>query len=583
MLSAIKDIGKITFSKPKEEPDYKEAKILSINIDVDNSSNLFVYQGVELEDFQSALANLYLFKKRASKGNSPAPFSPLTEADKTLKKIIIWINQCRKAIEKEEIRADNDVKKTIIGVFQILEAERESISKDISKKIDIIPKKTKRFLTLKINGRYLGEYEIFIKCYDHFAEERRKKSLNIGVCSICAEPDKEVSGKTDVFKFYTIDKPGFITGGFNAEDAWKNYPVCKECSQYLESGRDYIEKNLNFKFYGFNYLLIPRLLLHDSYELEKILNLFAESKKEISLRRKTVKRITDDDQEILETLTELGDLLTLNFLFLQIQQSAERILLLIEDVFPSRIKRIFEAKTKIDEIFDDGRGLQFTFGIIRTFFSKSDNKKKTNDLDKYFLDIVRNIFTGAKLDKSFLIKFFMPVIRRDLLKEDYPISSAKKALMILMFLDFLGIISFEEGNSMGNGEFHTFFERYGKAFAHPAKRGIFLTGVLTQHLLKIQWATRNAKPPFLKKLKGLKMDEYDIRALLPQVQNKLEEYDSFRRKERLIASEASKYLLEAGEGWKMSNDEINFYFACGLNLAEEIENIIKTDESTKEG
>ncbi|MDI6846477.1 MAG: TIGR02556 family CRISPR-associated protein, partial [Candidatus Saccharicenans sp.] len=408
MLSAIKDIGKITFSKPNEEPDYKEAKILSINIDVDNSSNLFVYQGVELEDFQSALANLYLFKKRASKGNSPAPFSPLIEADKTLKKIIVWINKCQRAIEREEVRADNEVKKTIIGVTRILKEKREPISKDISKKIDIIPKKTKKFLTLKINGRYLGEYEIFTKCVDHFAEERRKRSLNIGVCSICAEHNKEVSGKTDVFKFYTIDKPGFITGGFNPEDAWKNFPVCKDCSQYLQKGKNYIEKNLNFKFYGFNYLLIPRLLLHESSELETILNLFAESKKEISLKRKTIRRITDDDQEILETLTELGDLLTLNFLFLQIQRSADRILMLIEDIFPSRIKKIFEAKNKVDEIFDQGRGSQFTFGTIRTFFSKSDSNKKTNDLDKYFLDIVRSVFTGAKLDKSFLIKFFMP-------------------------------------------------------------------------------------------------------------------------------------------------------------------------------
>jgi len=148
-----------------------------------------------------------------------------------------------------------------------------------------------------------------------FCWRERKKSLNIGVCSICAEPHKEVSGKTDVFKFYTIDKPGFITGGFRVENAWKNYPVCKDCIKYLESGRDYLEKNLNFRFYGFNYLLIPRLLLEDNYKLDPILKLLVDTKKEISLKRKTIKRITDDDQEILETLTEQGDLLTLNFLF----------------------------------------------------------------------------------------------------------------------------------------------------------------------------------------------------------------------------------------------------------------------------
>jgi len=323
-------------------------------------------------------------------------------------------------------------------------------------------------------------------------------------------------------------------------------------------------------------------LLNDNDRLDSILKILAETKKDISLKERTIKRITDDDHEILEALSEQPDILTLNFLFLQRQQSAERILLLIEDVFPSRIKRIFEAKAKVEKIFDNGRELKFTFGTIRTFFSKSDKNKKINDLDKYFLNIVKNVFTGTKLDKSFLIKFFILVIRRDLLTEDYPTSRPKEALMILEFLEFLGIISFEEDKGMGNSDFESFFKRFGKSFAHPEKRGIFLTGVLTQRLLKVQWAARNTKP-FLKRLKGLKMDENDIRAILPQVQNKLEEYDSFKKKERLIASAASKYLLEVGYGWKMSVDEINFYFACGLNLAEEIENFIKTDESNKEG
>jgi CRISPR-associated protein Csh1 len=77
----------------------------------------------------------------------------------------------------------------------------------------------------------------------------------------------------------------------------------------------------------------------------------------------------------------------------------------------------------------------------------------------------------------------------------------------------------------------------------------------------------------MKKLKSLKMDDRDIKALLPKVQNKLEEYDSFDKGKRLIATEASKYLLEASEGWRMSVDEINFYFACGMNMYDEIATI----------
>jgi len=70
------------------------------------------------------------------------------------------------------------------------------------------------------------------------------------------------------------------------------------------------------------------------------------------------------------------------------------------------------------------------------------------------------------------------------------------------------------------------------------------------------------------------MDERDIKALLPKVQNKLEEYDSFDKGKRSIASEASKYLLEAGDGWRMPVDEINYYFCCGMNLTENIADIV---------
>lgn len=93
-------------------------------------------------------------------------------------------------------------------------------------------------------------------------------------------------------------------------------------------------------------------------------------------------------------------------------------------------------------------------------------------------------------------------------------------------------------------------------------------------LLNKQYSERESKPPFMKKLKSLKMDQSDIKALLPEVQNKLEEYDSFDKGKRIIAQEISRYFLEAGDDWRMSVDEINFYFACGMNLYDEVAKIV---------
>jgi len=576
MLSAIREIGELTKDKPNEARIGMDASVVVILIEASSQK----YLGVDIEDFDSKKIEKYLFKPGASKGNVPWPFCPLTESNRSFKKIYRWLGKCKKNIENRKNDGSRDYIELLAKACKILEDNKDLTITNIIQKTNEFSKKNPKFLTIKIDGKYLGEYDVFRKCLACFDEGKRRRSANQGICSICGNFDNEVSGKTDVFKFYTIDKPGFITGGFKEINAWKNYPVCSKCETLLESGKAYIENNLNFKFYGFSYLLIPRLLIGGKEKGKEILNILSTTKKGIGLGERVIKRITDDENEILENISMRQDILTLNFLFLQRKQSAERILLLIEDIFPSRIRRIFDAKDYVDKIFDNEPERAFTFGTLRTFFSKSDDSKRTSDLDKYFLNIVGSVFIGEKIDFSFLLVFFMAVIRKEFINDRYFKFRTKDALMIMIFLEHLEIMSFIEEVYMEDNIFSSIFSRYGKSFGNPAKRGVFLTGALTQLLLNKQWADRKAKP-FMKKLKGLKLEEKDVKALLPEVQNKLEEYDSFDSGKKLLSCEAAKYLLEAGDGWKMSVNEINFYFACGMNLADEVAKKIYSKENNK--
>jgi len=569
MLSAIREIGDLVSKKAISNEQQIEGKILSIVLDMENASFK-----IDIEDFDTLKTGLYLFNQGASKGNRPYPFAPLTEPEKTFKKKIQnWFKDC------EGLENINEEDKIFISkINKILKSNEESIVSALKDKIQGFPKKKGegRYLTLKFTGdkKYVGEYDIFKKALKGFETAKRRRSAQTNqVCSVCGLIQDEVSGKTDVFKFYTIDKPGFITGGFQEVNAWKNFPVCLNCKTSLEEGRKFIDSKLNFKFYGLNYCLIPRLLIGEENLLKDILIIISDTTKIVSLKERIKKRITDDKNEILEYLSEAKDILTLNFLFLRKKQSAERILLLIEDVFPSRIRRIFEAKDYVDSLF----GEDYNFGRIRTFYSKSDEGKRESDLNKYFLEIVDSVFKGRKVDFSFLLKFFMSLIRREFINDRYFTFRTKDALMNTLFFENLGLITFEE-EDMEKSIFDSIFERFGRSFANPVRRGIFLLGVLTQLLLNKQWSDRGTKP-FMKKLKGLKMDEKDIKALLPDVQNKLEEYDSFDKSKRMIASEASKYLLEAGDGWKMPADEINFYFACGMNLTDSVTDIVYPQEN----
>ena len=130
---------------------------------------------------------------------------------------------------------------------------------------------------------------------------------------------------------------------------------------------------------------------------------------------------------------------------------------------------------------------------------------------------------------------------------------------------------------MMESRFEEFFAGLSPMLSTPAARGIFLLGVLTELLLNVQFAKRGSKP-FLKQLKGLRLTEKDIRGLLPKVQNKLTEYESFDKGKRQLAEDISTYLLQSGESWDLSIDEINFYFAAGMNLANKLTGILYEKE-----
>ncbi|MBC7333391.1 MAG: TIGR02556 family CRISPR-associated protein, partial [Actinobacteria bacterium] len=387
------------------------------------------------------------------------------------------------------------------------------------------------------------------------------------VCSVCGKGGKLVFGNVSVYKFYTIDKKGFISGGFVKSNAWKNYPVCEECKIYLEEGKKFIEKNLSFRFYGLNYHLVPDFILGVGDTPSRVLEIFEDASSLISLREGSIKRLTDDEEEILGLLAKEEDYVALNLLFLRKMKQAERIILLIEEVLPSRLRKIFIAKDFVDEIF----GENFNFGKIRQFFPKKDNENP--DLNKYFLEITDRIFRSNMIDCRFVLSAVIKKIRDMFVNGEKFRNQVIDGLMVFLFLEKLSLVCFEEV-SMEESYFESIFSRYKPVFQMPAKRGIFLLGCLTELLLRKQYAERQTKPPFIKNLKGLRMDERDIKSLLPKVQNKLEEYDSFDKGKKMVSQEVSRYLLAAGDNWRLSCDEINFYFVCGMNLADEVNSLL---------
>src|SRR5208283_902939 len=199
MITAIKEIGAVVSTKDISSRKHIEGKILTVVLNEDNSA----FQEIGMEDFDVERFNRYLYKEGASKANSPAPFAQITEPIKTFnKKIRKWLADCEtmSGIENKDFEF---VKK----INQVLkDKEPEIIGTIINKLANLnLPRKDKKFLTVKLEGgkNFLGAHEIFRKAVGHFANEKTKKSSASGnVCSVCGKLRDNVSGKTDVFKFY---------------------------------------------------------------------------------------------------------------------------------------------------------------------------------------------------------------------------------------------------------------------------------------------------------------------------------------------------------------------------------------------
>lgn len=538
-----------------------------------------IFAGIDYEEISSDYEK-YLFRTGSSRGANFSPTAKITSLKNTYdQKILGWF---RTVLKDKNIKNKEKFEK----MYELLSDKQEEIMQLLSQKIESMEK---ALLSIKVNNAYPIDNQLFTEAFLYLINKKDfEVSSTNQVCSICHQHKPTVIGKMSVFKFYTLDKPGFITGGFYEENAWKNYPVCLDCKSLVEAGRQYIEKQLQYQFYGLPYLLIPTFLL-DSMEMdnyEEILDILANQQKNLQLSKERGRSIMTDEGDLLDALSEQKNTVAFQMLFLQKIQSAERILLVIDEILPSRLRKLFAAKEKVEKTVlwknETKEPGHFHFGFFRTFFAKSDDGKRNADLNKYFLTIVESSFKKKQLHLPFLLKFMMKEIRKNFVNEKEQVFywNIKQAMACLSFLQNIDVLILK-GGQKSVGKFEGLFQQFAGQLNTNEKKAIFLLGSLTQILLEIQQKERGAKP-FMKQLMGLKMDERTIKSLLPKVVNKLEEYNAFTKSRQLLAEEISQLFLQSNENWRLSIDELNFYFVCGMSLASKVKEILYAKEEVVE-
>ncbi|MGB9762274.1 MAG: TIGR02556 family CRISPR-associated protein [Caldimicrobium thiodismutans] len=601
MLKAIRDIGEKEAVKEKEDKGKKDERLYD-KIEADkviiikfNKEGKIEFneedKNVVGEDFKKDFIEKYFYKK--AKSNNPPTYTPTLplnkkEVGKTVNNLKKVLKKIADNLEKEKVLLSNIVDSLDKLEIEKIEKEIEKIEKEkalLSNIIDSLNKlkikeiekkinsnKEKLLLTIKIGESYIGEIPLFKEAVKRFVSEEGEKSRSIGLCSICLKDNVEVSGDISPFKFYTIDKPGYVAGGFKKEISYKNFPICYECRDYMRIGRERIEKDLKFSLLGLPYYIIPEFTARNIEDIDnEIFNiLFNTEYRTTILSKRERKILMADEREILDLLSEKGDFLILNFLFLEKSNSSEKIHLYMQGIYPSRLKELFKIKGYTEELLDLK---DFRYTTIGKFFFEDGSQK-------YFLEIIDKTFRGLRIEDKFIIPFLNARVRSAILNNENYIKEIQDAYAVYLFIKMAGKeVSMENLKTQSLEEFIDSLPTLDTS----TKKYLFLMGVLTEKILNIQRKQLEGNKPFIKKLKSLKMNKEDIKELLPALRIKLEEYDNFDYMSRKIFELASEYIAKEDNLNRMSVTEINFYFSIGMGMYNKVANIFYSNSKKEEG
>ncbi len=579
-------------------------KQMVVYIKLKKENDAYIYDGLGYDELDHSKPLRYLYKNGSPNGGDQTFISKITDIEKTFNRIFLPFDKLIVYYKNNQNTSKEfeSLKKCVTSDPDLYEKVKSETKTEVTNSLDQCD-----FLTFKIynnngveNSRYINEmpevqdyfYEICVtnddKKYEYSAENKS--------CCVCHKVKKVFGKKAFPFSFYTIDKPGFITGGFNKEKSWKNLPICGSCADILAVGQKMTEESLRFSLCGQSYLLMPKF--HNQVLNKEIIEMLCDFSKKLSIAdRKDYNAINALEEDVIEILGNSKDYINSTLVFFEKQNSAFRVLLLIEDILPTRFKELYAAKAETTQWSKNYRSddkFFFSFRIVKNFFSGN----------KDFFEVLSKIFYSQNIDYRLCVRNIMEKVRQDFKskKEKNEHFTILNGLAMLKFFFELGLFKnknhikgdelMQEINNIsqpigGIGEEYSqkqkkviedFFNSNKDFFDSAMKKAIFLLGALAKKLLNIQSRDRNATP-FYEHLKGLKMSEKDILGLLPKIQNKLIEYNKnyYQALETII----SVYFVESKAKFNMSCDEINFYFALGMNLHKNISVINEENEDNE--
>ncbi len=577
----LKDVDNLqTYFSPAKNPfDGNEDNAKVLVGEIENRK----FTGFSLEDFNTGNVDKYLYKKAKGRATNIVPTLIIntTDPEKTFGKFVQSINNYDLDLldEKEIEKVKSEI-------------ENYDFNNDYS-----------YLLTFRIDGEYFGDINRFWEIYqsnvysDYYEKKYEKEYSSRQENQLCAL----IGEKATVYGFvgtlgFTVNDGAFRRNGFNADDAYKMFPISKEAIPILEGAKAILENKLASTFYSYKsgkrtkyvkYAVVPHFVFQPNKEVaSEIAHSFLD-KATFNVDSKEdagSKAFINGTESLLQAIIKDNGLSQTDIyyamLFFEDQQSQFKIHLEINDVLPSRISKIISCKERAEKRYKTFTTYQTKDGNIKTqritlYGLREYFKTGEDNIQPAFYKLISSIFTGQSYNDSTLLKLVLATWKSSFKKNFHDQENTfnyliKYSLGNLYFLNLLGIFKNEhimnkEQKTSAKQDAFTFIEAHPAYFEKEYLKGAFIFGCLVARLLYNQ--PGNA---FMKELYGLNIDKDLITKKFPKLISKLRQYDvAFPDME----SAAARFF--AKDDQKVTKDETSFAFTMGLVLQKDFDRINK--------
>lgn len=243
------------------------------------------------------------------------------------------------------------------------------------------------------------------------AKNKKNEQQRSVPCGVCHGPTSAPVNMDTVFAFATFDKKSFLPGVEDGDASKaKVFPLCGDCYRILSEGRNVIDaKFLDAKsVYKVKIYTVPELLMGNV------------NRGHLEQKTKDFLRTGLQNEPFLaERVLEQEDSLTYHFVFWEQNQAQERLLLMVEDVPPSRLRRLndlwrqtvsatglFARKGRFSPETDEAgadpnaatlyQGVRTIMGTLAALAGKNDGDAAV--LRDWLLGLIGRLLSGERVD-----------------------------------------------------------------------------------------------------------------------------------------------------------------------------------------